>query len=58
MVDTRSVYGVLVGKSDGKRHGKSRHRWEDDMKVDLQDVGLGGMDWIDLAQDRENDGVL
>jgi hypothetical protein len=54
MVDTRSVYRVLVGKPDGKRPlGKSRHRWEDDMKVDLQEVGLGGIDWTDLAQDRE-----
>jgi hypothetical protein len=40
MVDTRSAYRVLVGKSDGKRPlEKSRHRWEDDMKVDLQEVG-------------------
>jgi hypothetical protein len=39
MVDTRSAYRILVGKSDGKRPlGKSRHRWEDDMKVDLQEV--------------------
>jgi hypothetical protein len=54
MVDTRSVYRVLVGKPDGKRPlGKSRHRWEDDMTVDLQEMRLGGMDWIDLAQDRE-----
>jgi len=54
MVDTRSLYRVLVAKPDGKRPlGKSRHRWEDDMKVDLQELGLGGIDWIDLAQDRE-----
>ena len=54
MVDTRSLYRVLVAKPDGKRPlGKSRHRWEDDMKVDLQELGLEGIDWIDLAQDRE-----
>jgi hypothetical protein len=43
-----------VGKPEGKRlRGRSRCRWEDDMKMDLQEVGSGGMDWIELAQDRE-----
>jgi len=43
-----------VGKSEGKRlHGRPRRRWEDNIKVDLQDVGCGGMDWIELAQDRD-----
>jgi len=38
----------------GKRPlGIPRHRWEDKIKMDLQEVGLGGMDWIDLAQDRD-----
>jgi hypothetical protein len=41
------VYRVLVGKS-----GRPRRRWEDNSKMDLQEVGCGGMDWIDLAQDR------
>ena len=43
-----------MGKSEGKRlHGRPRRRWEDNIKVDLQDVGCGGMDWIELAQDRD-----
>jgi hypothetical protein len=48
----RGVYGVLVGKHEGKRPlGRPRHRWEDNIQIDLQEVGCGGMDWIDLAQD-------
>jgi hypothetical protein len=48
------VYRVLVGKSGGNRPlGKHRLRWEDNIKTDLQEVGCGGMDWIELAQDRE-----
>jgi hypothetical protein len=39
-----------VGKPDEK---KPRHRWEDNIKLDLQDVGCGGIDWIELAQDRD-----
>jgi hypothetical protein len=42
-----------VGKPEGKRRlGRPRHRWEDNIKMDLQEVGCGSMDWIDLAQDR------
>jgi hypothetical protein len=53
VVEGRSVCRVLVGKSDGKRPlGRPRHRWEDNIKVDLQEVGCRGMDWIELAQDR------
>jgi hypothetical protein len=48
------VYRVLVGKPEGKRpFGRPRHRWEDNIKMDLQEVGCGGMDWIELAQDRD-----
>jgi hypothetical protein len=48
------VYRVLVGKPEGKRPmGRPRRRWEDNIKMDLQEVGCGGMDWIELAQDRE-----
>ena len=48
--ERRGVYGVLVGKPEGKRQlGRPRHRWEDNIKVDLQEVGCGGMDWIELA---------
>jgi len=46
--------GVLVGKPEGRRPlGRPRHRWEENMKMDLQEVGCGGMDWIELAQDRD-----
>jgi len=42
-----------VGKPEGKRSfGRPMHRWEDNIKMDLQEVGCGGMDWIELAQDR------
>ena len=43
-----------MGIPEGKRpHGRPRRRWEDNIKMDLQEVGCGGMDWIKLAQDRE-----
>jgi len=52
--ERRGIYRVLVGKLEGKRPiGILRHRWEDNIKVDLQEVGCGGMDWIELAQDRD-----
>ena len=55
MAEWRSVYGVLVGKPEGKRQlGRPRRRWEDNIKMDLQKVGCGGMDWIELAQDRDS----
>ena len=50
----RGVYRVLVWKPGGKRPlGRPRRRWEDNIKMDLQEVGCGGMDWIELAQDRD-----
>jgi len=50
----RGVYRVLVGKPEGKRSlGRPRRKWEYNIKMDLQDVGCGSMDWIDLAQDRD-----
>ena len=50
----RGVYRVLVGKPEGKRTlGRHKHRWEDNIKMDLQEVGCGGMDWMELAQDRD-----
>ena len=52
--ERRGVYRVLVGKPEGKRPmGRPRRRWEDNIKMDLQELGYGGMDWIELAQDRD-----
>jgi len=49
----RGVHRVLVGKPERKKPlGKLWRRWEDNIKMDLQEVGFGGMDWIELAQDR------
>ena len=49
----RGVHRVLVGKPEGKRPlGRPRRRWEDNIKMDLQEVG-GGRDWVELAQDRD-----
>jgi hypothetical protein len=54
MGEGRGVYSVLVGKPEGNISlGKSRCRWEDNIKMDLQEVGCGGMDWIELAEDRD-----
>jgi hypothetical protein len=53
MGERRDVCRVLVGKSDGKRQlGRPRRRWEDNIKMGLQELGCGSIDWIDLAQDR------
>jgi len=53
MGEVRDVYRVLVGRPERKRPpGRPRHRWEDNNKMDLQEVGCGGMDWIELAQER------
>jgi hypothetical protein len=50
----RDVYRVLAGKPEGKRPlGRPRRRWEDNIKMDNQEVRCGGMDWIELAQDRD-----
>jgi len=54
MGDGRGVYRVLVEKPERKRPlGRPRRRWEDNIKMDLQEIGCGGMDWIELAQDRD-----
>ena len=50
----RGVYRVLVGELEGKRPlGRPRRRWEDNIKMDLQEVGCRSVDWIDLAQVRD-----
>jgi hypothetical protein len=50
----RNAYRILVGKPEGQRPlGRPRRRWKNNIKVDIREIGWGGMDWIDLAQDRE-----
>jgi hypothetical protein len=52
--DRRGVYRVLMGKTEGRRlFVRPRGRWEDNIKMDLQEVEYGGVDWIELAQDRD-----
>jgi hypothetical protein len=54
MGEERGVHRVLVGKPEGKRPlGKPRRRWEDNIKIDLEEVGGGRGDWMELAQDRD-----
>jgi len=54
MGERRGIYRVLVGEPEGKRLlGRPRHRWEYNIKMDLQEVGCGGVDWINLAVDRD-----
>jgi hypothetical protein len=54
MGEGRGVYRILVGKPEGKKPvGRPRHRWDDTIKMDLQEVGCGGRDCIGLAKDRE-----
>jgi hypothetical protein len=49
-----NAYRILVGKPEGKKPlGRPRHRWEDNIRMDLKEIGWDGMDWIDLAQDRD-----
>ena len=57
--EERGVYRVLLGKPGGKRPlGRPRRSWEDNIKMDLQEVGCWGMDWIELAQVRDRWGAL
>jgi hypothetical protein len=54
MGEERKLYKFLVGKPEGKRpRGRPRRRWEDGIRMYLREIGLGGVDWIRLAQDRE-----
>jgi len=59
MGEERGKYRVLVGKPEGRRpQGRPRRRWADNIRMDLQEVGCGYMDWIGLAQDRDSWGTL
>jgi hypothetical protein len=52
--ELRGAYNILVGKPEGRRLlGKLRHRWEDNIKMDLREIGFGDADWINLAQDKD-----
>jgi hypothetical protein len=54
MGETRNAYRILVGKAQGKRPlTRPRRRWVDNIRMDLGETGWDGMDWIDLAQDRD-----
>jgi hypothetical protein len=54
MGERRGLYSVLVGNPEGMRPlGRPRHRWEDNFKMDLQELGCEVMDWIELTQDRD-----
>ena len=54
MEQSRNAYRILLGKLDGKRHlERPRCRWEDNIKMDLREVGCDAGDWIDLAQNRD-----
>jgi hypothetical protein len=55
MGEKRSPYKILMGKLEGKRPlGRPRGRWEDNNRMDLREIGWDGMDWVDLALNRDN----
>jgi hypothetical protein len=54
MGEVRGAYNVLVERPEWRRPlGRPRHRWEDNIKIDLREIGFGDVDWIHLAQDRD-----
>ena len=54
MGEGRGVYRFLVGKPEGRRAlWRPRRRWEDNIRIDLREVGCGSVDWMELAQDRD-----
>jgi hypothetical protein len=59
MGETRNAYTILVGKPEGKRPlGRPRRRWVDNIKINLREIGWDGMNWFDLAQDRDQSKAL
>jgi len=59
MGERRGVYRLVLGEPEGKRpRGRTSRRWEDNFKMDLQEVGCGGVYWIELAQDKDSCRVL
>jgi hypothetical protein len=57
--EERNAYRILVGKPEGKRPlGRPRCRWANNIKMDLREIGWDGMDWINMAQDRDQWGAL
>jgi len=55
MGERRGVHRILVGKPQGKRpFGRPRRRWKDNIKMDLHEVGCGGVDWLELAWNRDS----
>jgi hypothetical protein len=54
MGEVRGAYNILVGRPEGRRPlGSLKHRWEDNIKMDLREIWFGDVDWINLAQDRD-----
>jgi hypothetical protein len=54
MEEVRDAYNILVGRPEGRRPlGRPRRRWEDNIKMDLREIGFGDVDWIHWAQDRD-----
>jgi hypothetical protein len=54
MGEVRGAYNILVGRPEGRRPlGRPRRRWEDNIEMDLREIGFGDVDWIHLAQDRD-----
>jgi hypothetical protein len=52
--EVRGTYNIFVGRPEGRRPlGRPRRRWEDNIKIDLREIGFGDMDWFHLAQDRD-----
>jgi hypothetical protein len=59
IAEVRNTFRALVGKAEGKKPlGRTRRRWEDNIRMDLEDIGWEGLDWIHLAQNRFSGGLF